>query len=362
MASDDEYGWGGEKKYYLWNNIDNVKYIRKNVRVNQNLSSSSSSSSSSGCATRGGDLQIISNSTIDHQIYYPLENLKGNDGGGCPLNDNRLFTDNYKYLIKSIYCMKQTTNAAANVILFLSNIFNLCNVVALDLYQNIIIIIYNQKVYIVFYEKQNKYIQLDFTIGQNNKNIAFEIEQFIRKENGAALIYNYYKPSILSYLWSNYFVSPPLECNVAAATNNNIDIRKQWSNWDTISTFLSLKILEKSKYCRKFVHFRFNLKDIYLLEEKEEENYPSLASVCQNLAMFGPLYMYDKALIFNNIIYIDFDKNIFITLNIATDKCIFSIFNFFQKNEPQSSFIFNVPHEKLDFYEFASFISINKYC
>ena len=384
-ADDDEGGWG-YRKYYLWINIKNKKYIREKIFLNENLSDYYDNGNTTIKTIYDAYLsKIVSSSLV-------FENINGERERDNYINSD-LFKNNYKFLIKCIYAIDLLSINAS--IVLLSNIFDICNVVAFDLHKKNIVIIYNRKIYVIFYERENTYVELDLS-ESISQSIQSEIENFICQdsftfdyfctkygEKSSALNRFIKYISRLFLLGSVSSLSLPdslivdsLErpipisqlLTVTESYNHYDDIEQQqkWSRWNRPSDFLEWRASKENIYTRNYVHFKFlNLRDIYHIEREKimKTTTPlySLKSVCENLALFNHIYIHHDNLVYNNVIHVDFNECSFITLRILKENvCMFNTFSFLkEKNnqeliKPQSSFIFTVPHEQLNYYEFIS--------
>lgn len=366
---EDDEDWGYPREHYLWCKLDEKKYIRRNIFFKTNLSDYSSAT----LIHTNVNLKVSFDKIAEEEDRYDYINSEN-------------FKRCYKKLIMCILAIDSFSSNAT--LLFLSKIFDLCNVVAFDLMQKIIIILYNCQIYIIFYGKENKYIKLDLSDTTtpsiaNVQCIQHEVQKFIYQFN-ASYIYNYcmtkkYSGDEKSVF--NKFVSlitksikyllPSLSSlpssvsmiemsdNCSNDNSNSSNINEKWSNWVLVSDFLQWRTKAET-YSRCYVHFKFNLNDIYHIgrEKTKMKKTYSLKTVCENLLIFNYLYIYNEALIYNNVIHIDFKNYIFITLKIIEENlCEFTTVSFSPNSSgPLSNFIFNVPHDQMCFHEFMSYI------
>ena len=148
---------------------------------------------------------------------YIFNNNNNNNKSEDDKYINGEFKDNFNNLMKSIIAMSlNDTNA---IFLLLGEIFNICNVVALDLIDDMIITVFNNTVYIIFF-KDFEYISLkmnNFVINDDEDNdIYYNIRRFIK----------YYKKNkIRKYISDkvNNIIIIINNKNDTITTNDNID-------------------------------------------------------------------------------------------------------------------------------------------
>ena len=376
---------------HLWLKFNENKYIRRDIFYNKNLNNNNDDNDDDN------DIFKSCYQKVDEYLSFnislsPFKNIaaekeKKNDDDDDYLNTN-YFKNRYKILMKNIYAIDSLSSNA--ITLLLCKIFDLCNVVAFDLEKEIIIIIRNYKIYIIFYKKDNKYIKLDLSIKKkknddddddddnyNDKyyNIQYEIKEFIRRSD-MNFIYNYYntnkldKSIHLTPIPSSLLLSTETTTTTTTTTNNNNN-NKKWSNWDSPKQhYFVWHINKNTNTCsRSCIHFKFNLKDIYDKNNKEiiMMSYYPIQTICENLQNFNYLYILHEALIYNNVIHINFNKCYFITLNVIEENvCEFKTISFLplsyrgmSSNDltiPFSNFKIKVSFDKLYYHEYISFI------
>ena len=380
---------------YLWLKFDNNKYIRKDIFYNQNLNLLTNYEDDSEIKNTNNSVDknknVNSNNILFKIIYKKVdeyisskislnrvfENIT-NDDDDDDEYINGDFKKNYEILMKNIYLIESLVSNAMP--LLLCDVFNICNVVALDLKNKILISYWNCNIYIIFYEKY-KYIKLSDSLnGKENiaKELYYEIKHQIEKFlcfTNIDTIFNFYmkeKINLISKLKntlsrgfaiislpflspllplppqphsilmsSSPFSSPQLLVNLPN-NNNNSNIQEKWSNWDDPKNYLRWWYDDDKKtYCRRYIHFKFNLSEIYKYYYINNHNYNeedlsngqkiiSLKRVCENMLYLNHLFINDKSLIDYNIIHVDFKKYFFITLNVIKENiCEFKTFSFY---------------------------------
>ena len=394
--------WDSQYQNYLdqrlWSTFNNKKtFIRRNIFYNKNISSCYNDDDDDDdyvendvifqpCHKYVDDFLTINTSSESLSFKNIAKNKEESESDS---ESEYLNTENFKHhypiLMKTICAI---ANLSYNILyLTLCDIFNICNVVAFDLKQDILVIIQNYQIYIIFYKRNNDYIKLDLSKRKlddddddydDDKHYSLheEIKEFINQSN-MNHIYNYYtfddkKFSILRL--------PPISLISSSSTPILIKNDQEWSNWDSPKTpYIQWHINKETKTCtRRCVHFRFSLADIYNNNNSNSsssssndsykiKNY-SIQNVYQNVLNFNYLYIHHEALICSNVIHIDFKNYYFIILNVREkNTCEFKAINFspvsyngHDNNNnlaiPFTNFIIKVSFDKLNYHEFMTFV------
>ena len=364
-----------KNKRFLWEKIDNDRYIRSFIHFNVNLHTyeivdtyyNNSDDEEDNDIIFKVNNEIVNDYLSSKVLPSPFENIIQCDSSSSSYlkeEKKRDFLDNdsFKYyyvkLIKCLYAVEIFSNNSIS--LLLSDIFNLCNVVAFNLKQKFIVILYNQQIYVIFYARKNRYITLDLrgkTI-KDHYDIQREIKEFLCHSD-MNYIYDYYTVnldkgsssssfssffskiintimSIINYLSPPSLIvsSPPklplippwlLHLSPFEKKQEKKNIEKELiknclnEEEDLLMEYFDWKWNKETKtYSRYCINFQFSLKDIYQNAFKKENKYAhySLADVCENLLRFNHLYVFHEALIYNNVIHIDFENYSFVILNV----------------------------------------------
>ena len=387
-----------EREKFFWEKIDNSKYIRRCIDFYTNLHNYNNVDD----IIFKVNSKVVDDYLSEKVLSSPFENIikcDEKDDDDIIINSDS-FKRYYVNLIKCLYAIETLSNNDKFVVL--NEIFNLCNVVAFDLKQKFIVILYNRQIYIIFYSKNNGYITLNL-----RENSLITKDYYIQKEMKEFLcfsnmdyIYEYYKhktnfdkeelsssssSSIFSKIASTFMtiikyfsspsliVSPPLipsrllyfppfnkkaqeeEAFIYKGDSPMFYLDWQWDK-------------ETNTYSRYCINFESSLKNIYINEFKKKRNaYYPLEQVCENLLRFNHLYIFHEALIYNNVIHIDFENYSFVILivfdqhecEVMTVSFLPFYYNGKSSNEltiPFSNFILKFPFNYLYFHEYLPFI------
>ena len=303
--------WDDELNRRFWLKFNENKYIRKIIYHNKNLTNDHHRINHAEFELCNATANLHLSSQVSSLPFKEILWEKKNDYDN---EDDYIIGENfrsyYKSLVKILLAMK---SLSGNIrMLLLCNIFDLCNVVAFDLEQDFVVILYDCVIYIIFYADDNQYIKLNMAERLTKKhNIHYtfqnELRQFISE----------FDKSIIDY----YSDDIKVNCSVWGSLLNKLNspltlpiTGDSWSNWDLPVDHLHWRVNKKGKtYSREYVHFRFNLRDIYNFyhEGKRDVKSYSLQTVCDHLFYFNHLYINHEALIYNNVIHIDFEKFFF---------------------------------------------------
>lgn len=418
MKDNEEWNWDSPtSSRRLWIKLDDKKYIRRFIYLDKNLCEISEFNASDVVHLKAC-YPSVNEYLQSKNVFQPFKNItkkkekgreeegKGKDGETEEEDDyinNDYFICYYKTLIKCLCAIDLLSSNARTLLLI--NVFDFCNVVAFDTKQKIIVIIYNYNIYIIFYDRENTYIKLVLSDVKITNDIRHEVEQFICLSN-ANCIYNYYNnvnnsggggsssEKSMFYKFMSLFLKPikfvtqllplspshqflPFDINIENnddENSNKIETKWKWDNWDMPIDFLEWNVNRKANTCsRNNVSFKVNLRDTYNVYKENtncknniRKTYP-LKDVCKDLLFFNYLYLYHDALIYNNIVHIDFNKFFFITLNVIEEHvCEFKTVSFFpfsyngkSCNEligPWSNFIFHILYDRLEYSDFMAYI------
>ena len=221
------------------------------------------------------------------------------------------FKKNCLNLLKNIYAIDFLPGNAIS--LLMGEIFNVCNVVAFDLSQKVIISLHRGNIYIIFYEKF-QYIKLNMNPSTSGYGSPLNLKHFLLDSDMDA-IYEYYarKNSLTPYVESKFWRSllswvkwpltfmgmwsspalppPPPPPTPYPNSHSNFPFsfslprfeygddedgkwqNQKWSHWDDHKDYLEWHMdKDKMTYSRKCVHLRYNLSDIYNMYCAKEKN------------------------------------------------------------------------------------------
>ena len=362
-------------KIYLWSKFDNNKYIRQNIYYQINLKKENyldiySNNKYMLNIIHDNNNNNNNNNKISNTYIFKHLLINENENDNNDSNDyiNGEFKDNFELLRKSIYSIQKET---INVIpILLSEIFNVCNIVAIDLQQKIIISIRNCILYIILYDKfiyislnlkhniyeeknQNKFHGVS---NDNYHDIQHHIKRFIKYSLKNKIFHhvlelhnkrekkNDYDLNRILRLFTKYISIFPVKQQLQSQqqqqyNNNNDDYFKKalqshsiksdifttWPKSYDINDFLSWIYTyndDCDMYSRRCIHFDYELNDIYNLQNNDNNNNNNnnrllLEKIGEKLLYLNHLYVNHKSLIHHNVIHIDFKNYYFIVLNIT---------------------------------------------
>ena len=400
----------------LWRKIKSNKYIRKQIffdkKLNHNINTSNDESF---FMVRYTEFDYLLSSKYLYSSKF-FENImeEKEEREEEYINSNK-FRKDYQELMKIIYAIELLSSN--DLMLLLSEIFNLCNVVAFDLEQKVIIILYDYKFYVIFYD-HHKYIKLDYKNQINEiksyieyckKEKLFEyqysnffyfdyvqnkVNEFLHSDMN--FIFNYMKKknnnnnnnnNILKslieygkfllqfplYLFSSSSQLPsPLLTKQISTMSNPLPIElpdhvsQQHLSPNNVSELPIVYMRwifnkEQQTYIRSCISLKRNLNVICKKFIENDNNYSQ--DICENLLIWNHLYIDNSTMIRNNVIYINFKKKYFTTLNIISDNICefknvsFLIFKYKGKSSndltiPSSNFVSKVVSvDKLYYYQ-----------
>ena len=355
-----QQSWDDDFNRSIWIKLKENKYMRKlihhdkNIMDDQDIKTDTNFHACSAKVDRY--LKFMYRETPFKKIPWVNDDDINTADDDYILNEN--FRKSYSSLMKCVYAMKALK---ANIfMIFTCKIFDSCNVIAVDLENNFIMILYNSIIYIIFYVEENMYIKLNIKERMKIDGHTFqeEVKEFILQFEPSIVVYynresnDNSKKNVFGDILDNFQTKAPSLIN-------------SWSKWDDFESFFRWRVNKKEKiYSRECIHFRYSLRDIYNSFHKgtrELKDYP-LKNVCNDLFYFNYLFAHHDALIYNNVVYIDFNRHFFIVLNISEGKMEVmnvSFLPFLYKGDtsnditiPFSNFIIETNHDKLYFEEY----------
>ena len=118
-----------------------------------------------------------------------------------------------------------------------------------------------------------------------------------------------------------------------------------WTTWENKQDFFKWTDCKNFTYIRYYIHFRHSVKDIHkswkdemkILDENKSVNHHhhhhhykySIKELCQYLCSHSFLFLKNDLLIYHNVIYVDYNLQYFITLNVdENEKAHFKVYTF----------------------------------
>ena len=152
--------------YHLWYKVDNFRYIRQAISLNKNLKSKSCGDNKNyifNTLNEEARNSLVSKIKFDKdkdyfkKLSFDINNSNDYDNDDDDDYINNFFKKYFKDLMINIYAIDALQ---VNAIVLLGEIFNICNVIAFDIREKYILVLYDNIIYIILYEKHS-YFEID---------------------------------------------------------------------------------------------------------------------------------------------------------------------------------------------------------